>query len=121
MMFQSRVAQLSLFVAVLLACGLGFAYYVQYVLHIEPCAMCYMQRYLFMGGICLCLLVAVFHHKCAVIQYVALMSLIANLGFSVYHSGVEQKWWKGPEHCTSGSAINLANLTQEQALEALKK
>lgn len=120
MMFQSRVALFSVLIAVLLACGLCFAYFVQYVLHIEPCSMCYMQRYLFMGSIFLFLLVGVFYHRRSVLQYVALFSLVANLCFGVYHAGVEQKWWKGPQYCTSGESLNLANLTQEEALAALQ-
>lgn len=107
------------FIALCLCFGLGFAYYVQYYLRIDPCAMCFTQRYLFMAAIALSLLTIIFIAEFPGFRYLAALALLANLSFSAYHVGVEQKWWSGPSTCT-GSTCSVANLSPEEALAKLK-
>ena len=104
----------------LLSLGLGFAYFSQYYLNVEPCAMCYTQRYLFMGAIFILLITGVFFDRFPILKYLSLLVVSANLGFSGFHVGVEQKWWKGPSTCVSNAQLNLKNASPEQALAQLK-
>lgn len=106
--------------ALLLSLGLGFAYFSQYYLSVDTCAMCYTQRYLFMGAIFTLLVTAVFFDTSSILKYLSLLALAANLVFSGFHVGVEQKWWKGPSTCTSNTQLDLKNASPEQALEQLK-
>jgi disulfide bond formation protein DsbB len=107
--------------SLLLSLGLGFAYFAQYYLSIEPCAMCYTQRYLFMVAIFILFITGIFCNKFPILKYVSLLTLITNLIFSGFHVGVEQKWWQGPKTCTSQTDLNLQNLSAEEALEKLNE
>lgn len=63
---------------------------------------------------------AIFIERFPSIKYLAILAVAANLAFSGYHVGVEQKWWQGPSTCTS-SSIKLGNLSPEEALAKLKE
>ena len=117
-----RLFEGAIFVAfsLLLSLGLAFAYFSQYYLHVETCAMCYTQRYLFMGAIVILFMTGVFFDKSPVLKYLSLLALAANLAFSGFHVGVEQKWWKGPSTCVSNTQLDLKKASPEQALEQLK-
>lgn len=106
--------------ALLLSLGLGFAYFSQYYLNVDTCAMCYTQRYLFMGAIFTLFMTGVFFDKLPILKYLSLLALAANLTFSSFHVGVEQKWWKGPSTCVSNTQLDLQNASPEHALEQLK-
>lgn len=89
---------------------------------IEPCYLCYIQRYLYGFAIFSCLFSAFIVERVESIKYFALLSLLINTGFSFYHVGVEHKWWKGPESCISKAfSLNVDSLNQDDAVESLKK
>jgi len=71
-----------------------------------PCDLCWVQRYPYMAIIA----VAIIAHALKMKDKVWMLMIIAALalwdaGVAIYHSGVEQKWWQGPQTCT-GSGFN---------------
>ncbi len=72
-----------------------------------PCKMCIWQRWPHGAATLIGLL--------AVVVSVSLLPLLGGLAaavtgvIGVYHSGVEQKWWQGPDTCTSGDITGLTN------------
>jgi disulfide bond formation protein DsbB len=82
------------------------AWFFQYVLGYEPCALCLEQRYVYYFGIPLAVMV-VLGEQVGASRKVLLLALLAitagmiwNTGLSTYHAGVEWKWWPGPRDCT---------------------
>lgn len=79
------------------------AYSFEYIGGLEPCDLCWPQRYAHMtifalsaGGLLLKngLLSRLF-------AAATILAIGASTAVSGYHAGVEQKWWKGPTTCTS--------------------
>lgn len=118
--FPSSYVYLGL--SVVLFFGLMTAYFSQHVLGIEPCAMCYTQRYIYMGCIAATALTGLLGQSVRIFKILSLLLLIGNLSYSFYHVGVEQKWWKGPDSCTStGQKLDLSKPSDEDPIERLKK
>lgn len=69
-----------------------------------PCELCLKQRYAYYAVIPLALLMSFMP---ANIQrmglYVVAAIMLGSMIFGIYHSGVEWKWWPGPNTCTSGT------------------
>jgi disulfide bond formation protein DsbB len=94
------------------------AFFFQYVLNYEPCAMCLEQRIPYYIVIPLAALLAIGAMKhapagltAAGLAICALLMLGCSI-FAAYHAGVEWKWWAGPAGCTGtapsfGSAADL--------------
>jgi len=82
------------------------AYYFQYVVGLQPCPMCYEERIPHYIAIPLALVVAIAALRGAPrnvvragLAVIAIAMLIL-VGMSIYHAGVEWKWWPGPTDCT---------------------
>jgi disulfide bond formation protein DsbB len=82
------------------------AWFFQYVLGYQPCALCLEQRYVYYFGVPLAVLV-VLGEQVGATRKVLLLALLAitigmiwNTGLSSYHAGVEWKLWSGPRDCT---------------------
>jgi len=50
-----------------------------------------------------------------VFALIAILALFATAGVGVYHAGVEQHWWQGPQACSGGAGLtgtlpDLSNL-----------
>lgn len=90
---------------------LGGAYYFQYVVGLAPCEMCLWQRYphmlaILFGLITIPLLV---EPKVALIfALAAILALFATAGIGVFHAGVEQHWWQGPQACSGRVPAGLS-------------
>ena len=90
------------------------AYFFQYVLGVQPCPLCLLQRKVYYVGIPLALIVAfvVSRHppRSVVIGGLALLAVVMLIGtgIAVYHSGVEWKFWLGPTDC-SGDITNFGS------------
>lgn len=82
--------------------ALGF----QYIGELPPCKMCYWQRYPHMAAIGIGVLFLLLAYR-GLLVLGALSALTTGV-IGVYHVGVEQKWWQGPDTCTSSSTDGLS-------------
>ena len=98
--------------AIGLAAILG-AYFFQYVIGLPPCPLCLEQRIAYYVSIPLAamVLLGVSVGSSRKVLMLALFAIAAamlwNVGLGVYHSGVEWRWWPGPQDC-SGAVPNFS-------------
>jgi disulfide bond formation protein DsbB len=84
--------------------ALSGAYISQYVFGMQPCQLCFWQRKPFFAII---ILAGLFLSIPTLKKYqnwgikIGVLLLLINAGIAFYHSGVEQKWFKGLDSCTS--------------------
>ncbi len=90
----------------------GFFYF-QYVLGYPPCPLCLEQRYAFYISVPLAAMILL-GQSVGSSQKVLMLALLAiaaamlwNAGLGAYHSGVEWRWWPGPQDC-SGATPNFS-------------
>ena len=86
----------------------------QYVADLPPCKLCYWQRYphiivLLFGSIYYFTLIT----KIAIIPATA---SFASAGIGAYHFGIEQKFWPGPNTCSS---VGVNNLSTDDLIEQI--
>lgn len=92
---------------------LGGALFSQYVGGLNPCEMCYWQRW--PHGFAIVAAVAAFFYD-AESRPARLLTALAALGIAisgaigVFHAGVEAGWWEGLTTCTSSGPMNLDDL-----------
>lgn len=72
-----------------------------------PCALCLQQRYAYYIGIPLAALALVFFWMGkpgpgTILLAICGIGFFLNAGLGAYHSGVEWKWWPGPDVCAGG-------------------
>jgi len=90
------------------------AYFFQYVLGVAPCPLCLDQRKVYYVAIPLALVVALAARGPAPRPLVlgglalVLVAMLVGAGLAIYHSGVEWKFWPGPQDC-SGPINSLGN------------
>jgi disulfide bond formation protein DsbB len=98
--------------AIGLAAILG-AYFFQYVIGLPPCPLCLEQRIAYYVSIPLAAmaLLGVSVGSSRKVLMLALAAIVVamlwNAGLGVYHSGVEWRWWPGPQDC-SGAIPNFS-------------
>jgi disulfide bond formation protein DsbB len=108
----------ALAITIIAAATLAGAWYLQLVVDIRPCPLCFEQRYAYYLAVPLGGLIAVAAARGAprAVLYVGLAILAAaalgNAWLGGYHAGVEWGFWQGPTDCTGpvgnlGSAGNL--------------
>ena len=90
------------------------AWFFQYGLGLKPCPLCLEQRYPYYFAIPLAVLV-VLGDRFGASRKVLLAALVAialgmlwNATLGAYHSGVEWRWWPGPQEC-SGALDDLGS------------
>jgi disulfide bond formation protein DsbB len=114
MNFTTRRAAL-LICAVALATILG-AWIFEYFGY-APCELCLKQRWAYYLAIPLSLAIALAPPSATALARYGLSVLallwLGSMVFGIYHSGVEWKWWPGPDTCTSTGGISggLPDLT----------
>lgn len=97
-----RLPALLLVLAALTALGTAFGSQIWGGLH--PCDMCWWQRYAYMAAILPLLPAALLRlplparRLCLVVGGLA---FLIGAGISLFHAGVEQKWWQGFTACTA--------------------
>jgi disulfide bond formation protein DsbB len=101
-----RYGGLTLFLAAAVILGaLGFEHLGGYA----PCPLCLMQRYAYYAAIPLLFiamaLVTEMPRLAALLFFAIALAFLANAGLGVYHSGVEWKFWPGPETCGTVQAL----------------
>ena len=83
---------------------LGTALASQYWGGLQPCILCYYQRYAYAAAMALgalaFVLAGLFGLRRLLIAASGL-AFLAGAGIAAFHVGVEQKWWKGTEACHS--------------------
>jgi disulfide bond formation protein DsbB len=97
--------------AVALAAILG-AYASQFLFGIEPCELCYWQRWPYYLGLPVLGLTLILWKQLPAPVRIGLTTLSAliflvSIGLGSYHAGIEYKLWPGPSSCT-GPDIQLA-------------
>jgi disulfide bond formation protein DsbB len=123
-MIRSRpVAAAAIAIAAVGAATILGAWFFQYALGLKPCPLCLEQRYAYYFVIPLAVMVLL-GDEVGASRKVLLAALVAialgmmwNAGLGVYHSGVEWKWWPGPQECAGtlddlGSAGGLLEKLQ---------
>ena len=110
-------------IAVIGLLTIGGFFYFQYVLGYPPCPLCFEQRNAFYVSIPLAALLwlGAGHGASSKVMIagfaVITAAMLWNTGFSIYHSGVEWKFWSGPTDCSGpinslGSTGNLLKSLQ---------
>jgi len=79
-----------------------------------PCKLCLWQRWPHAIAIVIGAL-ALWRPSYALPWFGALAAL-ATAGVGLYHTGVERKWWEGPDTCTSGP---IGGLTPDQLMDQI--
>jgi disulfide bond formation protein DsbB len=123
-MIRARpVTTAALAIALVGAATILGAWFFQYGLGLKPCPLCLEQRYAYYFAIPLAVMVAL-GDQVGASRKVLMAALIAitlgmlwNAGLGVYHSGIEWKWWPGPQECSGalddlGSGGGLLNKLQ---------
>ena len=90
---------------------LGGAYYFQYVEGLQPCDLCWLQRYPHMAAIGVGLLAFAsfaWPRMAFVFALLAILALFVTAGIGLYHVGVEQHWWQGPQECAGRIPAGLS-------------
>ena len=87
---------------VILLAAFGF----QYIGELAPCKLCLWQRYPHGVAIVLAVIFARVKHR--LLLWLGGVASLSTAAIAAYHSGVEQKWWQGPDTCTSGSIDGLS-------------
>jgi len=88
--------------AAMLLGALGF----QYIGDLPPCKMCYWQRYAHVAAVFVGVVFWVYPKR--FIAVFGALAALTSAGLGGYHAGVEQKWWPGPNTCTSQSIDGLS-------------
>ncbi len=92
---------------------LGGALFSQYVGGLNPCEMCYWQRW--PHAFAIVAAAAAFFYA-AESRTARLLTALAALGIAIsgaiglFHAGVEAGWWEGLTTCTASGAMNLDDL-----------
>jgi disulfide bond formation protein DsbB len=107
-------------VAVVGAATVLGAWFFQYGLGLNPCPLCLEQRYAYYFAVPLAVMIALgdqagASRKVLIGAFVAIAAgMLWNAALGIYHSGVEWRWWPGPQECAGtlgdlGSADALAD------------
>jgi disulfide bond formation protein DsbB len=101
--------QAALFILVIATATIVGAWIFEYI-GFAPCELCLKQRWAYYTAIPLALVIAVAAPAAPRAGRVGLMLLglvwIASMVFGAYHSGVEWKWWPGPDTCTGTGGMS---------------
>ena len=105
-MIRSRpLASAATVIAIVGGAAILGAWFFQYGLGLKPCPLCLEQRYAYYFAIPLALMVVLgdqagSSRKVLVAALIVIaLGMLWNAGLGVYHSGVEWKWWPGPQQC----------------------
>jgi disulfide bond formation protein DsbB len=127
-MIRSRpVASAAIAIAAIGAVTILGAWIFQYAMGLNPCPLCFQQRYAYYFAIPLAITVIIgdqvgVSRKMLFAALVAIaLGMFGNAGLGIYHSGVEWKWWAGPQECAGtlddlGSADELLKKLQSITL-----
>ena len=96
-------SQIGLVAALTSGALMAGALYFQYVVGLPPCDLCHWQRYPHIASIALGV-AAVVSLASSRLAYVFALAAVAALFITafigLYHAGVENQWWAGPQACS---------------------
>ena len=101
-------------IAMVGAAALLGAWFFQYAVGLAPCPLCLEQRvaYYFAIPLAAMVILGVAYRATPKVLMLALLVIAAgmlwNAGLGVYHSGVEWKFWPGPQECSGN--LNFGNV-----------
>jgi disulfide bond formation protein DsbB len=81
--------------AALLLAALGF----QYLGGLAPCPICIWQRW--PHGLAIALGALVLLRPWRPLALAGAAAMLADAGIGLYHTGIERRWWPGPDSCTA--------------------
>ncbi|GLQ34028.1 dihydroneopterin aldolase [Amylibacter marinus] len=84
---------------------LGGAYAFQHIGGLAPCKMCLWQRWPHAAAIGIGIVALALRETG--LALLGAIAALATAAVGLYHAGVEQKWWQGPNTCTSSSNDGL--------------
>lgn len=89
------------------------AFAFQHIGGLAPCPICLWQRWPHAAAIVLGGLLLIFPAR--IVYALGALAAGATGGIGIYHTGIERKWWPGPDSCT-GSADSLSGLSGSDLL-----
>lgn len=94
----------------------------QYGFGYAPCQMCYWQRHVHKAVVMVALMgimvVKLGLPLTHAMRLLLVLLLLGSAGLAFYHSGVEFKWWEGPQSCAVGD-VNLPDFSGSDPFAAL--
>lgn len=99
---------LSLAFAVL---ALGSAYVMQYGFDLQPCRLCYWQRYPYMAIVAVAAIGLVTGRSTIALALVVLLFAV-DAGIALYHTGIEQGIFVLPEGCAAEAEMSMESMMQ---------
>jgi len=100
--------------------SLAIAFASQYWGGLQPCVLCWYQRYPYMAVAALGILGVIAAGRPGLLRLILLLAALAffvDAGIAAFHVGVEQHWWAGTKEC--GSTLDLNNLSPEELTKRL--
>ena len=91
------------------------AFAFQYIGGLAPCKLCLWQRWPHALAIVLGIFTLIFGPY-RLIAGLGGVAAVTTGGIGIYHVGVEQKWWEGPQGCTG---FDISNLSASQLMDAI--
>ena len=91
------------------------AFAFQHIGGLPPCKLCFWQRWPHGAAIGIGALVLVLGPMIW-LAILGALSALTTAGIGIYHTGVEQKWWEGPQGCTG---FDISNLSTDQLMDAI--
>ena len=79
-----------------------------------PCKICLWQRW--PHGVAVLISVAALAVPSPMLPLLGALASATTGSIGIYHTGIEQHWWPGPDTCTSG---DIGGLTSEQLLQQI--
>ena len=111
-MTQNRTA--ALFALIVAVGALSTALVAQYGFGLYPCLLCIWQRWAYGAVIVLALAALLLPAGRLWLSRLTALAFLAVAGIAAFHTGVEQKWWKGSSSC---SGPDLANAGGADAIK----
>jgi disulfide bond formation protein DsbB len=99
--------------------ALCVAWLAQYGFGLAPCHLCLWQRGAYWAAIVLAIAAIVagrVSRRQGLVLGVTGIALLVGAGISLFHVGVEQKWWEGTGACVGGSLSGLTGADLEAAI-----
>ena len=94
---MSSHRRIGILTAIAALAALGVAYYAEFVLHLIPCPLCYIERWPYRIVIVLGILAAFAPPRAGrVLLVLAALVLLGDVAIAFVHVGAEQHWWNSP-------------------------